>query len=217
MKPNIDSDAQRALQSVTLILLAGCPGAGKEKTGDELLLKHPRMKRIITSEVLGDEVRDGTANGAVIKSYQDAGKIVPDEFVIPLLWRRIKELYEQGCRRIILDGFPRTKLQMEVLAENAKIFLMCYLNLPEQVAIERMLLRGRPGETQELCEGRQRVFKETTLPVIKAFQEAYPERYVEIESTGTIEQNGAQAFEGILACESELTERLQQQEEVAAG
>ncbi len=96
-----------------IILLLGAPGAGKgtHASPDRRPQRVCRTYRAAT--LLRGAVDRKTELGIKAKAYMDAGKLVPDEFM--LAW--IEELlddpaYEKG---IILDGFPRTMPQAEGL------------------------------------------------------------------------------------------------------
>lgn len=88
-----------------IILLGGAPGAGKG-TNTEFILKARGLTcpPIVVSELLdSDEAR----------KIKDAGMMVGDREVIGILLRELlKPQYRDGC---ILDGFPRTQVQVESL------------------------------------------------------------------------------------------------------
>lgn len=175
-----------ALRSVILIFLAGRPGAGKELTGDHLLKELDKSVRIVTSEeidrFIAQEDPDKNAVAKNIVTAMEAGRVVPDEYVIPIILARIAELQAEGYSRIILDGFPRTKEQDKRITELTERFVMCYLDIDVDLAIERMIARGRKGETPEKCRFRQQVFEESTLPVVDQFAVLHPLHFLEIDS-----------------------------------
>lgn len=182
MQIGICPETRLALDSVALFLLAGRPGAGKEKTGDEILAIMPNARRIVASEEIDREVQTGSSIGAEMQVYKDAHEIVPDTLVIPFLFARIRQLYMEGCSEIIGDGFPRTEPQDRLIIGNARHFMMCYLDIDEDLAIQRMLDRGRAGETRDKCIKRHRDFDRLTLPMVKAFEQKHPTRFMKIDS-----------------------------------
>ncbi|HVU06855.1 MAG TPA: nucleoside monophosphate kinase [Candidatus Paceibacterota bacterium] len=179
-----------ALKHVTLILLAGRPGAGKEFTGELLTPRLGKTALVVTSKAIDDFInapRNGGDEGesAMVKtarSFRESGNNVPDEYVIPIVLARIAELEAEGYTRIILDGFPRNDVQNEEIGKVSSRFVMCYLEIERRIAIERMLKRGRQGETLDMCNTRQDLFERTLLPVVQAFAGRYPSRYLEINS-----------------------------------
>ena len=172
-----------ALKEVTLIGLAGCPGCGKEFTGDVLLEIQAGYNRIIMSQLIERERNRGTGLGMLMKQYQAAGKLVPDEYVVGLFLNEVAALHAEGYKTIIADGFPRTNNQRDILKSRRARFIMFYLQLDEDLAIRRMLERGRPGEDESFCRKRQAVFREETLPMIHGFQANDPDAFIYIDAT----------------------------------
>ncbi|MCX6936778.1 MAG: nucleoside monophosphate kinase [Verrucomicrobia bacterium] len=88
-----------------IILLGGAPGSGKG-TNTAFILK----ARGLTCEPI---VVSALLDSPEAKSLKDAGQMVGDRQVIGLLFSRlIQETYRDG---VILDGFPRTQVQVECL------------------------------------------------------------------------------------------------------
>src|SRR3954447_18927135 len=88
-----------------LILLGGAPGAGKG-TNTSFIAKTRGMIHppIVVSSLL---------DSAEAKALKDGGNMVGDREVVGLILRALlRKEYEHGA---ILDGFPRTKVQVECL------------------------------------------------------------------------------------------------------
>ncbi len=99
------------------VILLGPPGAGKG-TQAKMLKEKFQIPQISTGDILRNAVKNGTPLGAKAKSYMDAGRLVPDDVVIELIKERIKD---PDCKDgFILDGFPRTIVQAEKLAETVQ-------------------------------------------------------------------------------------------------
>ncbi|MGM0607994.1 MAG: adenylate kinase [Candidatus Muiribacteriota bacterium] len=94
------------------ILLLGGPGAGKG-TQSKKLEKTFGLKHFSPGDILRQEVKENTELGARAREFMEAGKLVPDELIINLMLKRIKE-QKKG---IILDGFPRNLAQAKALTE----------------------------------------------------------------------------------------------------
>ncbi|GER43488.1 adenylate kinase [Striga asiatica] len=69
------------------------------------------------------------------------GKLVSDEIIINLLSKRLEMGESKGESGFILDGFPRTVRQAEILNEVTDIDLVVNLKLPENVLLEKCLGR----------------------------------------------------------------------------
>jgi adenylate kinase len=95
---------------VNLIFL-GPPGAGKG-TQAKALEERFGYRQVSTGDILRANVREGTPLGVEAKGYMDSGKLVPDELII-----RMMEPVLDAAGDVILDGFPRTTTQAEVLDE----------------------------------------------------------------------------------------------------
>ncbi|KAG5068988.1 putative adenylate kinase 7, mitochondrial [Glycine max] len=54
----------------------------------------------------------------------DHGKLVPDDIIFGLLSKRLEDGYSRGQTGFILDGFPRTRIQAEILDHIAHVDLV---------------------------------------------------------------------------------------------
>jgi len=96
---------------VRLVLL-GPPGAGKG-TQARMLESKLMVPQVASGDLLRTAVRNQTALGVKAKTYMDQGELVPDELVLGMIGERLNQADAQ--RGFILDGFPRTVAQAEVL------------------------------------------------------------------------------------------------------
>lgn len=94
------------------LVLFGSPGSGKG-TQAKLLVKHLGIPQISTGDMLREHIRLGDSLGHKIEATMRAGSLVSDEAVNDLVRIRLANKdCERGC---ILDGYPRTRRQAEVL------------------------------------------------------------------------------------------------------
>lgn len=103
-----------ALESVKpqVIILLGPPASGKgtqaSKLAADLSLPH-----ISTGDLFRENISKNTDLGQKAKSFMDAGRLVPDELVLDMLFARVAQ---PDCKLgYVLDGFPRTIPQAEAL------------------------------------------------------------------------------------------------------
>lgn len=118
------------------IVLLGPPGSGKG-TQTERLCSELELTKISTGDLLREAVRNNTPLGAKAKSFMDAGKLVPNDLVVDLVKEKMKSL--KGG--VILDGFPRSLEQAQLLDRFAKIDLVIDLVVNEEKLIKRLTMR----------------------------------------------------------------------------
>jgi len=101
-----------ALLAGKAVVLFGPPGSGKG-TQSGFLVARFGIPQISTGDMLRDHIHRGDALGKAIEALMKAGSLVPDELVNVLVRER---LAEPDCENgFILDGYPRTRQQAEVL------------------------------------------------------------------------------------------------------
>lgn len=122
------------------LVMLGAPGAGKG-TQAQMLADKYHIPHISTGNIFRDNIKNGTALGLEAKAYMDQGKLVPDELTVRILLDRVAR---DDCRDgYILDGFPRTIPQAEVLTEELarqddRIDYAVNVDVPDESIIRRM-------------------------------------------------------------------------------
>ena len=96
------------------LVLVGPPGAGKG-TQAQFIAEHLGVPKISTGDIFRANVGQGTELGLLAKTYMDKGDLVPDEVTIDMVRLRLAE--DDAAAGFLLDGFPRTVPQAEVLDE----------------------------------------------------------------------------------------------------
>src|SRR5881397_1374674 len=113
------------------IILFGPPGAGKGTQAVKLadMLKVPHIS---TGDILRHNVAKKTKLGQLAQKYMAAGKLVPDDVVIEMTVKRLKQA--DARQGFILDGFPRDLQQAKALDKLTQIDAVINLFLdPEEV------------------------------------------------------------------------------------
>ena len=95
-----------------IIVMMGAPGAGKG-TQARLLQERLRLPQISTGEMFRAIKRAQTPLAEEIRPFMEAGGLVPDELTIRVVEERTAQ--PDGKGGYILDGFPRTTTQAEML------------------------------------------------------------------------------------------------------
>lgn len=122
------------------IILLGPPGAGKGTQAQSISNKY-NIPQISTGDIFRKNIAGGTELGILAKSYMDKGLLVPDNVTIDLVKNRLKE--DDTHNGFLLDGFPRTIHQAEVLEalleeQSVAIDVALQIEVPREFIIQRM-------------------------------------------------------------------------------
>ena len=122
------------------IIFFGAPGAGKG-TQAKMIAEKYSVPHISTGDIFRANIKNGTELGMEAKKYMDQGLLVPDELTVKILLDRVAQ---EDCQNgYVLDGFPRTIPQAEVLDKalneiNDKIDYAINVDVPDENIIRRM-------------------------------------------------------------------------------
>ena len=101
------------MSELNLILL-GPPGAGKG-TQAERLVDDFDLPYYATGDILRLAVKEETPVGQEAKEYMAKGDLVPDDLICKVIMERVDR--SEAADGFLLDGFPRTIPQAEVLED----------------------------------------------------------------------------------------------------
>ena len=122
------------------IIMLGAPGAGKG-TQAKLIADKYNLPHISTGDIFRANIKEGTALGMEAKKYMDQGLLVPDELTVKILLDRVAK---EDCKNgYVLDGFPRTIPQAEVLDKalaelGESVDFAINVEVPDENIIKRM-------------------------------------------------------------------------------
>lgn len=177
-----------------LVVLGG-PGAGRG-TQCELLRRQFGMIWISTGDILRKAIAakdsDGdcqTELGRQTHQYVEQGELVPDELMIQFMRQRL--LQPDVAKGWLLDGYPRTAFQAEeldFLLDEVKQQLdqAIYLEVPDDVLMQRSTARGRFDDQPESVQRRIELFRECTQPMLEYYE--LRDRLLRIDGNQSIEQ-----------------------------
>ena len=122
------------------IIMLGAPGAGKG-TQAKMIADKYGVPHISTGDIFRANIKNGTELGMEAIKYMDQGLLVPDELTVRILLDRVAQ---DDCKNgYVLDGFPRTIPQAEVLdSELTKlgdhIDYAINVDVPDENIVKRM-------------------------------------------------------------------------------
>ena len=196
------------------LIFLGPPGAGKG-TQAALISEKLDIPTISTGDMLRAAVKAGTELGKKAKALIDAGQLVPDEVIIPMVAQRVAQ--PDCAKGYILDGVPRTRAQAQAL-EDAGIHFdhVISIEVSDDEVAQRIMGRRvcldcgatyhvvvqppvkegicdrcgselvhRKDDTEETIRGRLSVYHKETEPL----KEFYAQRGLlrKVENAGSIE------------------------------
>ncbi len=163
------------------IIMLGAPGAGKG-TQAKMIADKYGVPHVSTGDIFRANIKEGTELGKEAKSYMDQGLLVPDELTVKILLDRVAK--EDCMNGYVLDGFPRTIPQAEVLEKalaelGDNIDYAIDVDVPDENIVNRMSGRRActecgatyhivhiPPKTEGVCDkcGKELVLRDDDKP-----------------------------------------------------
>jgi len=166
-----------------IVIFLGPPGAGKGTQAKMIASKHG-IPQLSTGDMLRAAVAAGTELGLKCKAIMDAGDLVSDEIMAGVIADRIDH---DDCKDgFLLDGFPRTLPQGEVLEEMLKakgrpVDVVLELRVNEEELVNRLNSRiadtkaaggeVRADDNEETFRKRLGVYSSQTAPLVPFYEE----------------------------------------------
>ena len=132
----------------------GPPGAGKGSLAVKVAEDY-KIPHISTGDIFRANIKAQTPLGVKVKAIIDSGSLVSDELTFELVKDR---LAQDDCKNgYILDGFPRTIPQAEMLDGLVADLKVVNFNIADEIVIRRL-------STRRVCKACGANFNVLTLP-----------------------------------------------------
>lgn len=153
------------------IILIGKQGSGKG-TQSKILADAYKYVIFETGGALRSIAQSGSELGKKVLEITQRGDLVSNDVVMAIVEDFIEKI-EPGTP-VIFDGIPRSEEQRvsleTLLKKHHREFVVVELTLHNEVAIERMLGRGRQDDTPEAIKKRLENFDAYTAPLIEVWR-----------------------------------------------
>jgi len=167
------------------IVLLGAPGSGKD-TLAETFKQEYNYTILSPGEIYRKQARDKTELGIKARDeYWGKGLLCPDELTNELVKNTIGGLNEKELFNTIFNGYPRSFAQAEFLSKLVNIPMAIDLIVSEEIAIGRLLKRGRIDDTEDVIRRRFKEYEEKTKPVSNFYRNHGMSTYITIDADDT--------------------------------
>lgn len=176
-----------------ILIITGPPYSGKG-TQCEILKAYLRFEHISTGDRCRLEKQNETKIGKIMSQYEEKGDLVPDSIMRDLFSQILDE--NKSKIGVILDGYPRTKAQVDDLIElvhskQMKIGKVLNIEVPKLELLIRAKKRAETSDRKDDQDAkihmrRIEVFEDSTRPAIE-----YMKSKIKVETfdgLGTIEE-----------------------------
>jgi adenylate kinase len=184
------------------VVLLGPPGAGKG-TQAQIVAGRLGVPAISTGDIFRANVSGQTDLGKQAKEYMDAGDLAPDEITVAMVRDRLDE--PDAKAGFLLDGFPRTIAQAEMLRDSLAEQQLRLDRVLELVVDEEELVRRLSGRRM-LVDGKCVQRDDDKPETVRHRLEVHREQTAPL--SGWYEQQGLLSRIDAIGAIEEVTERL---------
>lgn len=139
------------------------------------------------------ELMEGESYTAkLVKASMEEGKLQP-EFLSVSLWSQGFINHFGGSEHILIDGFPRSLFEAQILHTALKFYdrlpaIVIFLDIDDDTAYERLLARGRHDDTPEGIKERLAWYRGRVLPIIDYYDWRDDYRLIKIHGNNSMEE-----------------------------
>jgi adenylate kinase len=155
------------------LVLVGPPGAGKG-TQASRLAERLDVPHISTGDLFRANLAEMTPLGVEAKRYMDAGDLVPDEVTCGMVRSRLGE--PDAGKGFILDAMlDDLGVELDAVVE---------FSVEDDVVFERLEVRGRSDDREDVIRNRQKVYRDETAPLL----DHYSDKLVSVYAVGAVDE-----------------------------
>lgn len=124
-----------------IVILLGAPGSGKGTIASRLTEENSVYQHVSSGDLLRDAVKQQTSAGKAADGYMKSGELVPDAVIADMIRDYIAGV--QGECTLLLDGFPRTVVQAQILdqvieSSGAELHAVVLMEVADEALSERI-------------------------------------------------------------------------------
>ena len=124
-----------------IVILLGAPGSGKGTIAGRLIEQNSAFRHVSSGDLLRDAVKRQTPAGQEAEGYMKRGELVPDGIIADMIKNYIAGI--EGDCTLLLDGFPRTVVQAEMLdqiieSSDAELQASVLMEVSDEILFERI-------------------------------------------------------------------------------
>ena len=180
------------------VLFYGRAGSGK---GTQVQLLRDHLEKQSAAKPLivetGAAFRSFIANDSYtsrrVKGQMDEGKL-PEVFIPIWLWTNVLVEKYSGTEHFLFDGFPRRKIEAEVLDTAFKFYerqnvFVFVLNVSPEKTLERLKLRQRSDDMDAQIRERNAWYEADVIPTIEFYRaHGAPYSVIDVDGDRTVEE-----------------------------
>ena len=153
------------------LVLFGIQGSGKGTVASAVAERFG-FAYFETGAELRKLAQEDTPLAKKVKSIMDAGNLVPNEVVMEIIEEFMKKVPEG--KSVLFDGIPRKPVQAttfdSLMRKLGRDFTCILIDVPEEMAKERLLGRNRSDDTPGVIQARFQNYLDETVPVIENYR-----------------------------------------------
>lgn len=167
------------------ILITGPQGSGKT-TQAKILAKKMGLCLVGAGDLIRDYAQNQPDQASKLQQELSEGKLVDDNVVYQLVKDRLNR---PDCKLgFISDGYPRSQTQSALF--DPEFDIVFYLDISDQEAKNRLLLRNRADDTPKQIDSRLYWYHHETEPLVQHYKKQG--KLIKIDANQSVEVIAAQ-------------------------